>query len=455
MRSSQMKCRSQRAVLATTLAALLAAGACAVDRLEAGSSSCGFEGGTGCAPASKRVDLYQPSFSDPTHITNPFFPTSTLTQVVQLGEEAHEPARVEITLLPETRTIEWDGREVETVVRQFIAYSDGLVVEVALDFLAQADDGSVWYFGEDVFNYEDGIVADRDGTWLAGRDGPAGMIMPAHPKVGDVYRPENIPGLVFEEVTVTATGETMDGPWGPIEGAIRTREQIEKNVFEDKAFAPGYGEFHIQTEDELIDLALALPPDARPGPPPAELVALSTGAASVFEAAGSGEWKAASAGLATMNPAWAAIPAGGAPRLLCEQMGEALAHLDDALEGGKLVRARQAAVDAAHAALDLQLLHRPPAAVDVDRLAVWARQVLIDAGADDPGAVAGDIAVLETIAARVRHSLDAAAAARLDARVATIRRAADDDDGRLRAVAKAVPELLRALEELGRATGLP
>ena len=35
------------------------------------------------------------------------------------------------------------------------------------------------------------------------------MIMPADPQVGDVYRPENMPGFVFEEVVVTAVGVTV------------------------------------------------------------------------------------------------------------------------------------------------------------------------------------------------------------------------------------------------------
>ena len=37
------------------------------------------------------------------------------------------------------------------------------------------------------------------------------MIMPADPRVGDVYRPENIPGLVFEEVTVKETAAPFRG----------------------------------------------------------------------------------------------------------------------------------------------------------------------------------------------------------------------------------------------------
>ncbi|CAN5454278.1 hypothetical protein BH18ACT1_BH18ACT1_02430 [soil metagenome] len=71
---------------------------------------------------------------------------------------------------------------------QFVAYGDGEILELATDYYAQADDGSVWYLGEDVTNYDNGRVADHAGTWLAGRDGPAGMIMPANPQAGDVYR---------------------------------------------------------------------------------------------------------------------------------------------------------------------------------------------------------------------------------------------------------------------------
>ena len=97
---------------------------------------------------------------------------------------------------------------------------------MAQDYFAQADDGSVWYFGENVDNYENGVVVDHEGTWLAGRDGPPGMIMPAVPRVGDVYRPENIPDLVFEEVTVQAVDERVDGPNGAVDGALLVRERL-------------------------------------------------------------------------------------------------------------------------------------------------------------------------------------------------------------------------------------
>jgi hypothetical protein len=133
------------------------------------------EQGTGClplAPEHRRVDLAAPVFSRPTEITNPLFPVSEVTQSLQLGTVDDKPFRAEVTLLPGTKAITWDGRQVPTRIHQYGAYRGGRILEVALDWYAQADDGSVWYFGEDVVNYENGVVADTNGTWRAGRDGP-------------------------------------------------------------------------------------------------------------------------------------------------------------------------------------------------------------------------------------------------------------------------------------------
>jgi hypothetical protein len=55
------------------------------------------------------------------------------------------------------------------------------------------------------------------------------MIMPAKPKVGDVYRTENAPGIVFEEVTVSSVSESVPC-WsgfatGSAKGSARTERQ--------------------------------------------------------------------------------------------------------------------------------------------------------------------------------------------------------------------------------------
>jgi hypothetical protein len=201
------------------------------------STVCGTYSGKGCASANKRVDLAVPSFSHSTEITNALFPIGHGRSAVLLGHVDGKPFRTETTVLPGRQTVDWNGRRIPVLISQYMAYLDGRLDEVAIDRYAQADDGSVWYLGEDVFDYRKGAIAITEGTWLAGREGPAAMIMPAHPKLGDVFRPENAIGIVFEEVTVTSVGKTVAGPRGPVAGAILTKELHSDRTTEDKLFA--------------------------------------------------------------------------------------------------------------------------------------------------------------------------------------------------------------------------
>ncbi len=106
---------------AALLAALLAAGGCrddsatqAVDTVAQGTIPQPAVEGIRVAPESDRVDLLSPTFSDPTNVTNPLFPVSRQESVLLLGRVDGEPFRTEVTLLPETRFVEWQGRPVET-----------------------------------------------------------------------------------------------------------------------------------------------------------------------------------------------------------------------------------------------------------------------------------------------------------------------------------------------------
>ena len=109
---------------------------------------------------------------------------------------------------------------------------------MAIDRYAQADDGSVWYFGEDYSAFEDGKVSDTEGTWVVDDKAPAALIMPAHPRVGDVYRPENVPEVVFEEVRVDKVDLNVAGPSGNISGAMEVNELHMDGTREGKIVAP-------------------------------------------------------------------------------------------------------------------------------------------------------------------------------------------------------------------------
>jgi hypothetical protein len=396
------------------------------------------------APESRRVDLVAPAFSNSTSVTNPLFPISNLHSAVLNGQVDGKPLKIETTLLPDTRIVEWSpGQCVKTLVSQFVAYLDGRIEEVALDFYAQADDGSVWYFGEDVFNYRNGVVADTGGTWLAGKEGPAALIMPADPKLGDVNRPENIPGLVFEEVSVKTVGKTLQGPRGPVTGAMVASELHDDGTREDKFFAPGYGEFRSASGRDLEAMALAVPTDALSGPPPAELTRLSNGATAVLAAAAARRWRAASAGVDRVTAAWRAHRARGVPPRLVGPMDRALKALTRAVAARRRAAAGNAAIDVAQAALDLQLRYLPPAEIDRARLDLWASQVLVDAAARNLAGVRGDVSTLEWIRDRIVRSLDSVDVARIDAHLTDLLVNVGDRD--LAAASRSARALRRAL----------
>jgi hypothetical protein len=381
------------------------------------------------ASDSQRVDLEVPSFSNPTKITNPLFPISNLHSAVLNGTVDDKPFKVETTLLPETRIIEWPkGRRVEALVSQYVAYLDGRIEEVALDYYAQADDGSVWYFGEDVFNYKGGLIADTEGTWIAPNDGPAAMIMPADPQVGDVYRPENVPGFVFEEVTVKAIDQTVDGPRGTVDGAIVAEELHQDGAREDKTFAPGYGEFFTGSGGDVEALALAVPADALAGQPSRELQTMVTGANSLIVEAEAGAWKVAARTTRTVTKAWQAFRASEVPARLEPVTSRAVEALARAVDARDTQRAQDAAVGVAQAALDLGLRHRPQAEIDRARFEVWAQRLILDARANDAAAVSGDLATLEWISDRFVHTLPSVEAIRVHAHLVALRTLVNDED---------------------------
>jgi hypothetical protein len=369
-----------------------------------GSGASGRDGcdGLPVADDSLRVDLYVPAFSSPTEVTNPLFPIGELDRVLLLGQVDGLPFRTETTLMPSTQIIDLDGEQVEALVSQYVAWLDGRIHEVALDWYVQDDDGAVWYLGEDVFNYEEGVIADTDGTWMAGRDGPAAMIMPADPHVGNVWRPENICGFVFEEVTAVRTGVTVDGPRGPVTGALIVRELHMDGTYEDKTFAPGYGEFSTGVPGgDLEAVALAVPIDALPGPTPEEVETLSDGAESIFELARSGRWQSIAGEAAAMNDAWESFRATGVPPMLETEMDGALETLDNAIARRDRGDVRQATIGVALASLDFELRHEERSEIDLDLIEVWLRQLVIDAHARDRGGVRGDIATIEWIRDRL------------------------------------------------------
>ncbi len=267
-----------------------------------------------------------------------------------------------------------------------------------------------------------------EGTWRAGRDGPAAMIMPGDPQVGDVYRTENAPGFVFEEVTVRSIDQTLEGPTGPIDGGLLAEELHSDGTTEQKVFAPGYGEYYTAGGGDVEALALAVPTDALDGEVPAELTTLSDGALEIFDAAGSGDWAAASASIRDMEAAWQTYRGGDVPRLIEPRMDQALATLAGAVRARKAVEVRDAAIQTARSSLDLQLPYRPQPEIDLARMDLWAAQLLVDEAAGDAAGVGADQFAMDYDRDRIRGSVDDRDLTRIDIEIGTIQVAVADQD---------------------------
>ena len=171
---------------------------------------------------------------------NPYWPivVGTSMRYVSQVPEGEEMILVEVTdrkkLVQGVTT---------TVVRDRV-FLNGELIEDTDDWYAVDKDGNVWYFGEDVKNYKDGVVTDRAGSWEAGVDGAlAGILMWADPKVGSIYYQEYYKGQAEDVGEVLAKNETVTVPYGTFQGCLKTEDTtaLEPDVREYKYYCAGIG----------------------------------------------------------------------------------------------------------------------------------------------------------------------------------------------------------------------
>ena len=97
------------------------------------------------------------------------------------------------------------------------------VIESTVDWYAEDTDGNVWYFGERTkAAVEDSKLISVDGSWQAGVDGAEpGIIMPAVPTVGDVYRQEWLLGDAEDVGEVLSTKAIRNRAGGELHQYLR------------------------------------------------------------------------------------------------------------------------------------------------------------------------------------------------------------------------------------------
>jgi hypothetical protein len=159
--------------------------------------------------------------------------------------------KVAVTVLDETKTITGVVDEatapttVTTRVVEEREWKDDELIEVSRNFFAICPTSKdVFYFGEEVDDYQDGEITGHSGAWLAGENGAkAGLIMSGSPRVGMKYYQEVAPDVALDRAEIVSLDETLDTPAGAFSNSLKTQEGTALNPDEKefKTYAPGIG----------------------------------------------------------------------------------------------------------------------------------------------------------------------------------------------------------------------
>ena len=202
-------------------------------------AACGGSDAATLPRGGEAVELDTADFSS--EIDSPYWPMPVGARWVYRETDAEgAEQRVEVTVLDETREV----MGIEARVVHDVVIEDGQVIEDTYDWYAQDADGNIWYLGEDTKEYENGKVVTTAGSWEAGVDGAQpGILVPAAPEVGLVYRQEYLAGEAEDAAEVLSLHELAEVPYGSFDGVLMTKEYtpLDPDVLEHKFYARGIG----------------------------------------------------------------------------------------------------------------------------------------------------------------------------------------------------------------------
>ena len=173
-------------------------------------------------------------------IDNPYFPLIPGTNYIYEGNTAGGLEHTEFFVTHNTKQI----LGLTTVEVHDTVTTNGELTEDTLDWFAQDREGNVWYFGENTMELIGGRPSTLDGTFVAGENGARpGIIMKAHPAIGDFYRQEFDLGNAEDYGEVESLSDTVSVPIGTFTHCLKTPEStpLEPDLHEAKFYAPGVG----------------------------------------------------------------------------------------------------------------------------------------------------------------------------------------------------------------------
>jgi hypothetical protein len=182
---------------------------------------------------------------------NPYFSLRPGRQLVLEGEEDGAEIRAEITVLRDLETISFTTKRgvpitVQARVLEEREFEDGEIVEVSRNWVARCvETGNIFYFGEEVDNYEDGVLVNHEGAWRAGEDGAQpGVLMPGSFILGARYFQEIAPDVAEDQGENTRMGFNVTVPAGTFGNCVEVTETnplSSRGSKDIKVYCPGVG----------------------------------------------------------------------------------------------------------------------------------------------------------------------------------------------------------------------
>ncbi|MBS3102839.1 PepSY domain-containing protein [Candidatus Woesearchaeota archaeon] len=194
-----------------------------------------------------------------TKINNKYLTFAPGTKYIYEGSTEEGVERTEVYVTNNIKKI----MGVNVIEVRDMVFLDDELIEDTKDWYSQDKFGNVWYFGEDSKELIDGKVASTEGSWVAGYYGAKpGIVMPANPEVGDVYRQEYFPGEAEDMGEVVSLGVSIKVKYGSFSNCLQTKDwnPLEPGDEEYKYYCPEVGNvvYEVGIEDgefsQLIDV---------------------------------------------------------------------------------------------------------------------------------------------------------------------------------------------------------
>jgi len=172
-------------------------------------------------------------------VDNPFFPLVPGASRTFIEHEGRDKIEIRSLVTTNSRIV----MGVTCAVVHETVYRNGTIEEDTYDWYAQDAQGAVWYFGEATREFKLGNRISTAGSWEAGvNNAQPGIVMPAHPKVGERYRMEYAANEAEDIGQIAALGDTVSVPLGSFADCVRTREwSMLESGTSTKWYARGIG----------------------------------------------------------------------------------------------------------------------------------------------------------------------------------------------------------------------